>query len=128
MNELLRPLKTGAWGATGALLVSTGTLVCCVLPAAMVSLGAGATLASLVSAVPALIWLSAHKALVFGVATIALLVAGGLLWRGRNAPCPADPSLAKACARLRRFANATYIASVLMTFTGALFAFVLPRL
>ncbi len=128
MNELLRPLRTGAWGATGALLASAGTLVCCVLPAAMVSLGAGATLASLVSAVPALIWLSAHKGLVFGVATVSLIIAGALLWRARNAPCPADPDLARACARLRRFSHALYIASVLMTATGALFAFLLPLL
>ena len=53
MNEL----KQGLWGAFGALLASSGTLVCCVLPAVMVSLGAGATLAGLVTAVPQLIWL-----------------------------------------------------------------------
>lgn len=124
MNEL----KQGLWGAFGALLASSGTLICCVLPAVMVSLGAGATLAGLVSAVPQLIWLSERKALVFGVAALALAIAGTLLWRARSAPCPADPKLAAACARLRRWSNGLYIASVVATITGAVFAFVLPAL
>jgi hypothetical protein len=121
-------LKRGLWGAFGALIASSGTLVCCVLPAVMVSLGAGATLAGLVTAVPQLVWLSERKGLVFGVAAFALIVAGALLWRARFAPCPADPKLAAACARLRRWSVALYVFSVLATSTGALFAFVLPAL
>ncbi len=124
MSELHR----GLWGAMGALLASTGTLVCCVLPAVMVSLGAGAALAGLVTAVPQLIWLSERKGLVFGVATLALLIAGALLWRARSAPCPADPQLAAACTRLRRWSNGLYAVSVLATLAGAVFAFVLPAL
>ncbi len=124
MNEL----KQGLWGAFGALLASSGTLVCCVLPAVMVSVGAGATLAGLVTAVPQLIWLSERKGLVFGVAALALAIAGTLLWRARSAPCPADPALARACTRLRRWSNGLYVFSVLATITGAVFAFVLPAL
>jgi len=56
---------------------SAATLVCCVLPAVLAALGAGATLAGLVSAVPQLMWLSAGKALVFGTAT-ALPITSGL--------------------------------------------------
>ena len=124
MNEL----KQGLWGAFGALFASSGTLVCCVLPAVMVSVGAGATLAGLVTAVPQLIWLSERKGLVFGVAALALAIAGTLLWRARSAPCPADPALARACTRLRRWSNGLYVVSVLATITGAVFAFVLPAL
>ena len=124
MNEL----KQSLFGAFGALVASGGTLVCCVLPAVMVSLGAGATLAGLVTAVPQLIWLSERKGLVFGVAAAALALAGWLLWRARAAPCPADPTLAAACARLRRWSNGLYFASVIATITGAVFAFVLPAL
>lgn len=128
LRAMLGPGKQSLWGAFGALLASSGTLVCCVLPAVMVSLGAGATLAGLVTAVPQLIWLSERKGLVFSVAAFALLVAGVLLWRARSAPCPADPALARACARLRRWSVALYVFSVLATITGALFAFVLPAL
>jgi hypothetical protein len=125
---MLAPGQRSLWGAFGALVASSGTLVCCVLPAVMVSLGAGATLAGLVTAVPQLIWLSERKGLVFGVAAFALAIAGLLLWRARSAPCPADPALARACTRLRRWSNGLYGVSVLATITGAVFAFVLPAL
>src|SRR6185503_5707502 len=69
--------------AFGALLASSTTLVCCVLPAALVSLGAGAALVGLVTAVPQLIWLSEHKALVFGTAAALLVISGIVLWQAR---------------------------------------------
>ncbi|MCG6117227.1 MAG: hypothetical protein MEQ07_03405 [Aquimonas sp.] len=117
--------RQSLWGALAALLASGGTLVCCVLPAVMVSLGAGAALAGLVTAVPQLIWLSERKGLVFGVAALALAVAGSLLWRARSAPCPADPALARACTRLRRWSVGVYVTAVVLTGVGAIFAFAL---
>jgi hypothetical protein len=65
--------------ATGALFASSATLICCVLPAVLVSLGAGAVLVGLVSAMPQLVWLSEHKASVFGTAGIFLVVSGAML-------------------------------------------------
>lgn len=111
-----------------ALVASGGTLVCCVLPAVMVALGAGAALAGLVSAVPALIWLSAHKAGVFGVAAAMLAVSGLLLWRARRLPCPVDPMLARHCTRLRWASIVLWAIALGCTAVGALFAFVLPAL
>lgn len=121
-------LRGSAWSAGAALLLSGGTLVCCALPALLVVLGAGAALAGLVSAVPQLIWLSEHKALVFGSAGAMLVLAGWAQWRARSLPCPADPQLARACTRLRRLALITYAVAVLSYALGVLFAFVLPRL
>lgn len=115
------------WAAFGSLLLSTGTLVCCVLPAVMVALGAGAALAGLVTAVPGLVWLSAHKGLVFGVAGIALVLAGAMQWRARSLPCPADRQLAEACRRTRKASAITYGAGVLVYLLGFFVAFVLPR-
>jgi hypothetical protein len=119
-------LRRSAAASLAALVTAGGTLVCCVLPAVMVALGAGAALAGLVSAVPQLIWLSANKALVFGAATLALAVSGVLLHRARHAPCPADPALARACARLRALSHWTWGGAVVMTSLGALVAFGLP--
>jgi hypothetical protein len=51
-----------------------------------------------------------------------------LLWRARALPCPADPALADACARLRRISIALWCFALLCTATGAVFAFLLPRL
>ena len=60
--RVIDPLRRNVGFAFGTLLASTATLVCCVLPAVLVSLGAGAVLAGLVSSFPQLVWLSEHKA------------------------------------------------------------------
>lgn len=122
------PLKRNAGLAVVALLASSGTLVCCVLPALMVALGAGAALAGLVSAVPQLVWLSEHKAAVFGIAAAMLGLAGVAIWRARSLPCPADPALARACRRLRGASAVLYSLALAAFFVGATFAFVLPRI
>jgi len=117
-----------AWLAFAALFTSSGTLLCCVLPAVMVSLGAGAALAGLVGAVPELIWLSEHKALVFGTAGVLLVVAGAALWNARRLPCPTDARLARSCARLRSVSLVLYGFAAAAFALGASFAFLLPRL
>ncbi|MBN8884164.1 MAG: hypothetical protein J0I77_00460 [Rudaea sp.] len=122
------PLRRNAGLAFVALVASTGTLVCCVLPALMVALGAGAVLAGLVSAVPQLVWLSEHKAAVFGIAAVMLALAGLAIWRARSMPCPADPVLARACTRLRRAGAVLYSLALSAFLVGAAFAFVLPRI
>ncbi len=122
------PLKRNAGLALAALLASSGTLVCCVLPAVMVALGAGATLAGWVSAIPQLVWLSEHKALVFGVAAAVLAIAGIAIASGRRMPCPADPALARACVQLRRFSAVVYACALAAFLLGCAYAFVLPAL
>jgi hypothetical protein len=109
--------------AATALLASSATLVCCVVPAVFVSLGAGAALAGLVSAVPQLIWLSEHKAPVFGVAGLLLVISGALLWNSRRLPCPVEPNAARTCARLRSISYWLYGTAVATSLVGALFAF-----
>jgi hypothetical protein len=126
--ERLRPFWQGLGVAGATLLASSGTLVCCVLPAVMVALGAGASLAGLVTAFPQLVWLSEHKALVFGFATGMLALSGAMQWRARRLPCPADPRLAQACTRLRRASWIVWSVALAATAAGAVFAFVLPRL
>ena len=77
------------------ILSSFSTLACCALPAALVSIGAGAALASVVTAVPQLVWLSEHKIPLFAFAGFMLALSGVSAYRNRNAPCPADPSASK---------------------------------
>jgi hypothetical protein len=111
-----------------SLLTSSGTLICCTLPALLVAVGAGATMITLTSAIPQLVWLSAHKEGVFIFAAIMLAIAGAMQWRARTAPCPIDPSLARSCMQTRARARWIYFGSVLLFAIGALFAFVLPAL
>ena len=121
-------LRSASLAGYASLLTSAGTLICCTLPAVLVTVGAGAVLATAVSAFPGLVWLSEHKAEIFGVAAVMLLVAGVLNWRGRRLPCPTDPSLAVACIRTRRTSGIVYAVSLGVFAVGALFAFVLPWL
>lgn len=110
------------------LFSSAGTLVCCALPALLVSLGMGAVLAGVAGSVPGLVWMSENKSLVFIFAALMLSLNGALLWRNRNAPCPIDPELRDACTLGRKFSIRVYFASVLVFATGFFFAFVAPRL
>ncbi len=123
-------MKASSEGSLGiaitVLLANTTTLVCCVLPAALVSLGAGAVLVGLVSAVPQLIWLSEHKTLVFGLAAGLLVVGGAAIFWAWRQPCPVDPELGRKCMRLRRASVWLYGISAGVFLLGAVFAFVLP--
>jgi len=104
---------------------SLSTLLCCALPALLVALGLGGALAGLVGAVPQLIWISAHKPLVFGAAGFLLLLAGIAQWRVRNDPCPIDPAQAAACRTARRWSLVGYFVSLAVYAVGSFFAFVL---
>lgn len=104
---------------------SFSTLICCALPSLLVALGLGGALAGLVGAVPQLIWISAHKPLVFGGAGILLVLAGIAQWRARNEPCPIDPAQAAACRTARRWSIAGYGVSVAVYAVGSFFAFAL---
>lgn len=111
-----------------SIFTSTSTLICCALPALLVALGAGAALASLVGAVPQLIWISEHKTGVFIAAGAMLAVAGWFQYRARYLPCPADPALAAACTRQRKVSQTIYFVSLAIFAVGGFFAFVAPWL
>lgn len=113
---------------TLSLFTSVGTLVCCALPALFVTLGAGAALAGLVSAVPWLVALSKYKVWTFGISGLMILLAGLMRFRARNAPCPADPVQAKACTRLRKVSGWMYWLSVAVYAVGFFFAFIAVRI
>ncbi len=109
--------------ATLALFTSVSTLICCALPALLVSIGMGAVMAGLIENVPGLTWMGANKPIVFGVAGSVLAASGLWQWRARSLPCPIDPVQAKACARLRRISWVLWWISVAAFCVGAFFAF-----
>jgi len=113
---------------TIALFGSFSTLICCALPALFVTLGAGVALIGLVSAVPQLIWLSEHKIPLFIFAGIMLAISGAARYMSRNAPCPVDPVMAKACGRTRKLSLGVFYFSLAMYATGFFFAFIAPYL
>ena len=111
-----------------SLFTSLGTLFCCALPALFVVLGAGAALAGLLSNAPYLILLSKYKVLLFLISGSLMIISGYLIWRSRNAPCPADPLKARACKRLRIASLAIYFFSVTIYAIGFFFAFIITKI
>ncbi|ACT48757.1 hypothetical protein [Methylotenera mobilis] len=124
-NEMSNLRKTKSLSFI-SLFTSGGTLICCALPAALVGLGAGAVMSSLVSNVPQLVWFSEHKFGVFIFAGAMLLLSGYLQWQARGLPCPADQELANVCIRTRKTSLRVYIASVIIFLIGGFFAFIAP--
>ena len=109
-----------------SLFTSSGTLICCTLPALLVGIGAGAAMSSLVSTIPQLVWFSEHKVGVFIVAAVMLIISGIMQWRAKSLPCPADPVLAATCAATRRTSLRVYVFSVVIFLVGGFFAFIAP--
>ena len=108
------------------LFTSSGTIVCCALPALLVSIGAGATLSSLIAVFPQLVILSINKIPIFIGAFMMLIISGILQYRSRNLPCPPDKNLANACTRTRKISLIIYFTSIGIFIIGLLFAFILP--
>ncbi len=109
-----------------ALFSSLSTLICCAIPALLVSLGLGATLVSTLAAVPQLIWFSEHKVIVFSVAGVLLMAAALLRGYSARLSCPADPLLANSCGQARDLSKWIFYMSVVMYAVGIFFAFVAP--
>ena len=106
-----------------SLFTSIGTLLCCALPALLVTLGMGAALAGFISVAPWITVISEYKIFIFIGAGILLILSTYFLWINRNAPCPTDAKQAKACALLRKFSLYTIIISIVIYIVGFFFAF-----
>ena len=109
-----------------SLFASSTTLVCCALPALFITLGAGAVLVGLISAVPSLIWISKHKIYFFAFAAIGLIIAGLMEHKSKYLPCPVEEKARIACLTTRKWSKRIYISSVTIYLVGVFFAFILP--
>ena len=120
--------KTSFIGSLLSLFASSSTLICCAIPALLVSLGAGAALASLVAVFPQIVWISEHKEIIFSIAALLMIVTGFIQWRNQNAPCPIDVELRNACLKTRKVSLRIYLFSLGLLLIGAWFAFIQPLL
>lgn len=111
-----------------SLFASTSTLICCALPALLVTIGLGASLAGLVSAAPWLVELSRYKVWLFAGSGGLLLLAFLMQNRAARLPCPADPAKAAACNRLRRAGAVMLWISAIIWLIGFFFAFLAEHL
>ena len=106
-----------------SLFSSTSTLICCALPALLISLGLGATLASINTQTNFLVDLAKYKTLLFTIAALLLLVNGLLLYRNKTKSCPINKQLAKACQETRSWSKIIFWISVIIYAIGFFFAY-----
>ena len=104
---------------SGLGLALLGT-TCCALPVVLVLIGAGGAVASLVSALPWLAWLSARKAWLFSMTTIVLAYNWWQLSRlGRTGQCSLEDARRLRWQRLAlRFATGTVVVSMLVAYAA----------
>ena len=124
----LNETKTSYISSLISLFASSSTLICCAIPALLVSLGAGATLAFLVAVFPKIVWISEHKEAIFVLSSGLMFIGGILQWRNRNAPCPIDPKQRDTCLKTRKISLQIYWFSLGLLIIGGWFAFVQPLL
>lgn len=109
-----------------SLFSSSGTLICCAIPAALVAIGAGASLAGLISVFPQIVWFSEQKVPIFAVSGVLIAASLFMTWKNRNAPCPIDKQQAVACQRLKKWSFINLSIAILFYVIGASFAFIFP--
>jgi membrane protein implicated in regulation of membrane protease activity len=71
-------INTTLWGGFSLALLGT---TCCALPIVLVSLGMGGVVASMVSTLPVLTWLSKYKIVTFSITAVVLIYSW---WRLRR--------------------------------------------
>jgi hypothetical protein len=126
MRNAAQTTTGSAWLSYFSLFTSLSTLFCCALPSLLVLLGLGATVASMLSALPWLVGLSHHKAWTFGIS--GMLIAASFLnmyWivPRYNRVCRADdPS---ACVQASRFSKILLWISAVIYATGCFVAYAL---
>ena len=103
MQSTARDNKS-AWLSYMSLFTSVSTLLCCALPSMFVLVGLGATVASMLSALPWLVKLSQHKQWTFSISGVLIALSFlNMYWlapRLQRAQCPADDP--NACAQASR--------------------------
>ncbi len=111
-----------------SLFTSGVTLICCALPALLVSLGAGAVMASLVSSLPQIVYFSEYKLGIFIFAGVMLFISGVLQWQAGYLACPSNKALAQLCKKTRSNSLRIYFFSVSLFSIGGFMAFIAPFL
>ncbi len=95
MNEKTQDIPQRKFGWL-VLFTTVPTLFCCALPIAFVTLGFGASWASLYASVPVIGMVAANKLWFFAISALLLAMAFWLAFRPRQS-CPTDPELAHYC-------------------------------
>ena len=107
------------------LFTSSGTLLCCVLPAVVATIAGGAAVSSRLSAFPFLIPLSMNKEWIFGVSAILIAINGYMVFKP-NQEVACDVEVGEdGCEVTGRFNKRMFYISASVLAIGAFFAYAL---
>ena len=109
-----------------SLFGSLSTLLCCALPITLVSIGMGATFASLTASFPQVIWLTERKEVLFIITGILLVISFIMMKRSENLACPIDVNQRQACQTSKSFSKKVYWGTVIIYLIGLSFSYVVP--
>ena len=104
------------------LFVSTGTLICCALPAAIAAILGTTVLFSIIDTIPFIVTLSEHKGWIFIAAGVLIAINIYQLWFSKYADyCPIDKK--DECKDGKKFAKVITVLSAVIVAIGAYTAF-----
>jgi len=107
------------------LFTSSGTLLCCVLPAVVATIAGGAAVSSMLSAFPFLIPLSINKGWIFGVSAILIAINGYIVFKpNQEVACDVEAG-EDGCEVTGRFNKQMFYISASVLVMGAFFAYAL---
>lgn len=104
-------------------LACTG-LLCCTLPILLVSLGIGTMMASMASTFTWLPLVSEYKFWIFLISGL-LFISAELIQHRQNKICPADPKLAKQCAKFDKLSSIMLNIGLIIWLVGFISAYLL---
>ena len=110
-----------------SLFTSTGTLLCCALPATLAAIAGGAAVSVLISVFPWLIPLSIHKHWLFIIAALLLILNGIFIFRPQSKwVCKMTGD--SGCEVAGRMTRNLFFISLTIYLVGAFFAYALAPL
>ena len=124
MNKKDTPLWIQAVFPSLSLFTSFGTLICCALPALLVTLGMGGSLASLIGLLPWVTSISDYKFIIFIISGLFIFLGFIFQWRTKNLPCPTDLKKVVLCQNLRRISWIMLYLSLILFCLGFFYAFI----
>ncbi|NOY57929.1 MAG: hypothetical protein GXO75_03215 [Calditrichaeota bacterium] len=105
-----------------ALFTSTGTLLCCALPAAIAAVAGGAAVGAFVSTFPWLVSISHYKVWIFSVALLLIIFSGILTFRPHG-KLACSITGGQGCETASRFSKIMFWISVIIYVIGFSFAY-----
>lgn len=99
------------------LIANGGVMLCCVLPALLVTFGFGGVLVTFLGEYPLFIEISRHKGWIFFGAFLILLLSGFSLYANREQVCQVN-SLSKECVEVKTASKILYIISLIIFITS----------